>query len=277
MTDNEFNALVRLLEDDDPEVSNHVETRLVEMGGDAIPRLEHAWEVVADQVIQERLEEIIHVIQSVDTLEELRAWHEGDGRDLLRAWFLISRYQFPNIAYVLYKNKVNRLVNKIWLDIRRDMNVAEKLMTVNRMLFTNEEFQANKRSLSNPANYFMHTFFEKKKGTPITLGLLYMNICQQLDIPIYGIVLPNYFVLYYKDHYNEFYIDVFNKGAFFVQKDLTAFIKKMKLADNPKYYQPSTHASIMVHFVQTLIHAFNTRKEADKVKKFEKLLKEINS
>ncbi len=277
MTDNEFNALIQLLEDDDPEVSNHVETRLVEMGGDAIPRLEQAWEIVDDQLIQERLEEIIHVIQSVDTLEELKAWKDNEGRDLLRAWFLVSRYQFPNLTYVLYKNKVNRLVNKIWLDLRRDMNVAEKLMAVNRMLFSHEEFQANKRSLNNPSNYFMHTFFDKKKGTPLTLGLLYMNICQQLDIPVHGIVLPSYFVLYYKDYYNEFYIDVFNKGAFFVQKDLTRFIKGMSLEDDPRYYQPSSQVSILEHFIQTLIHAFNARKEEDKVKKFEKLLSEINT
>ena len=89
MTDSEFKALIKLLEDDDPEISDHVENRLVEMGGPAIPRLELAWENEGD-------------ITDVPSLYATNLAADGnsdrflENADYVRLRFIRAGYEFPD-------------------------------------------------------------------------------------------------------------------------------------------------------------------------------------
>lgn len=48
-------------------------------------------------------------------------------------------------------------------------------------------------------NSFINTVIESRKGNPLSLSLLYSVIAESLDLPIYGVNLPNHFVLAYLD------------------------------------------------------------------------------
>ena len=84
MKETEFNALISLLDDDDPNVESHVRQTLVSLGDEAISRLEEAWEKTNDELVQNRIEDIIHTIQMRGTLEGIRAWKRNGATSLLR-------------------------------------------------------------------------------------------------------------------------------------------------------------------------------------------------
>ena len=272
MKESEIQALISLLDDDDPNVESHVRQTLLNLGDDIIPRLETAWEAASDNLVQDRIEDIIHSIQSRGTIEGLSNWKKQGADSLLRAWYLVSQYQYPELKFNTAKNHINRLVNRAWLKMRGDINVPEKLLILKRLLFEEEKYKANKNDVYNPGNYFVNTLVETKKGSPISLSLLYLIICEELEIPIKGIVLPGYFVLVYQDGGNEFFVDVFNKGAFFVRKDLTRFLNEMKVSDKEKYYHPSTNTAIIYELVQNIITAYQKKRKTDKVKEWKRLL-----
>ena len=48
MTKNEIKALISLLDDNDQEVAQHVEERIVALGEESIPFLEEEWEETLD-------------------------------------------------------------------------------------------------------------------------------------------------------------------------------------------------------------------------------------
>jgi regulator of sirC expression with transglutaminase-like and TPR domain len=271
----DFKALIRLLDDDDPEISDHVESRLLALGGKGISRLEEAWADVKDENIQNRLEDIIHLIQSRETAARLQAWQESEEEDLLQGWFLLSRYLYPNLEFAPLNNRINRLVNRIWLELRRDMTVAEKLMVINRMLFSKENFRPSGKNVLFAGNYLLNVLLDKRKGGPYSLGLLYKIICDKLEVPLEGIVIPNYFLLRYKDSYNEFYIDVFQKGAFFVKEDVAGFLKSLKLEDNPEYYEARSHFTILLEVMKGLMAVYNARKEMEKLESLQRLLDKL--
>lgn len=276
MKENEFKALLSLLDDEDPGVEAHVEDKLVSMGESVIPRLEKMWELEDNVIIQERIEDIIHVIQSQGTIIALKNWLEAEDQSLLEGWFLVTQYQFPELDYKTYKNEINRLVNRIWLELRPEMNIPERLITLNRMIFDKEKYQANIKNLYEPLNYYLNGLIETKKGSPISLGLLYTIICEALEIKIKGVILPGYYVLSYKDKNAEFYVDVFNKGAFFVKSDLRRFLKEMKQESNPNFYKPSSKVRILLALIRSIMHCYRQQKNEDKMRDWERLLKEID-
>jgi regulator of sirC expression with transglutaminase-like and TPR domain len=276
MKDKEFRALVKLLDDDDPVVATHVESQLLSMGESVIPRLEVQWEETGNEVIQSRIEDMIQLIQSRKTIEELKGWRQNGGEDLLEGWQLVSRLHFPGLELLPIKHEINRIVNRTWLELRDSMSPAEKLAVLNRMLFTKEKYRANAKDPENPENLFLPSFIERKKGSPISLGMLYMIICEKLDLKVNGLILPGYFALHYSDGKSEFYIDVFNKGAFFVRKDLEKFLGKLNLQEDPKYFSPSSKVFVLLELIRNLIGFYLRKKQRDKAEIFMKLIEELD-
>lgn len=275
MKNSELQALISLLEDEDPGVKAHVHKKLISLGDQVIPTLETAWEQ-EDQRVQEQIEEIIYVIQSEQAILALKNWMHSQLPDLLDGWFYLTRYQYPEIEFDNYKGQISRLVNRIWLELRSGMTVPESLMVVNRMLFVRERFRANRKNLNDPQNYFLNGLIDGKKGAPLSLGLLYLILCQELEIQLHGILLPGYFVLVHKQGEEAYYVDVFNKGTLFTKDDLTRFLSEMNVEQEERYYQPASHQQIILEMVRALLLTYRQRRQQDKVEKMQKLLQRLS-
>lgn len=273
MIESEFNALIHLLEDDDPEVSTQVETALLNMGVSVVPRLEAAWGDVSDEIIQQRLEDIIRLLQSKETLEAIQGWKQEGGKDILYGWYLITRYRFPNIDYTPLRNRISRLINKAFLEIEPDMSVPEKCMVLNRLFFQDEGFKADRRNPLGPENHFLHQFLDRKRGGPLSLGLLYLVIAQSLELPLQGITLPNnYFIIRAEREDEPFYIDVFNKGAFFSKRDLSKFLQEHDMAEVPEMFQGMHPFHHILAVINIIITGLRKKKDQDGVNLFLKLI-----
>ena len=95
MQENELKALVSLLDDDDGEVSSHVEEQIISLGTDIIPFLEEQWESSFNPTVQRRIEDLIHNLQFTLLKERLIAWSEGQDQDLLEGMWIVSTYLYP--------------------------------------------------------------------------------------------------------------------------------------------------------------------------------------
>ena len=74
LNNKELKALVSLLDDDDREVVQHVEDRIMALGTYIIPYLEFEWENSFNPIVQKRIEELVHGLQFELTKEKLYAW-----------------------------------------------------------------------------------------------------------------------------------------------------------------------------------------------------------
>ena len=67
LKDKNIQALLQLLDDPSNEVFNHVSQGILKQGEDIIPELEKAWETSLNEVLQERIENLIQEIQFSST------------------------------------------------------------------------------------------------------------------------------------------------------------------------------------------------------------------
>ena len=107
MNKSQIEALISLLEDPDNEVFKHVKEKLIELGSISLPMLELAWESNFDSLIQERAEVIIGEIQFNDSKNKLQDWINSDKKDLLDAWIILSKYQYPDLDILIINQKIN--------------------------------------------------------------------------------------------------------------------------------------------------------------------------
>src|ERR1700743_1046087 len=105
----EVNSLIRLLDDPDGEIFEHVHQKLLSYGPARVDNLEKAWEQAFDNIQQERIANLVHEIQFGILKKDLQLWHQGGAFDLLRGVLIINRYQYPDLDEQKVINQVEAI------------------------------------------------------------------------------------------------------------------------------------------------------------------------
>lgn len=256
MDEKKLKALVTLLEDDDREVVSHVEEQIRAIGTSIIPFLEEQWEVVFNPTIQRRIEDLIHDLQFELVQERLMDWKENNSDDLLSGLWLIATYQYPDLEYQDLKEQIEQLFFLTWTEFKEGLVPYDQVRILNSVLFDKFKFRANTKNFHSPANSMINSVLESKKGNPISLCSIYLLIAQKLKLPVYGVNLPNLFILTYKSEDTQFYINVFNRGLIFSREDIDNYIDHLQLAPQSTYYDPCSNIEIVNRFLRNLIISF---------------------
>lgn len=281
----EIYALVKLLDDPDPEIFEHVEKRLVEHGNEVIEYLENVWETAPDVTLQQRIENVVHQIQFNTVKEDLNLWYQSGAFDLLKGALIVNRYQFPDLDEQKMINQIEEIKREIWLNLQYEMSSIEKVKLINHIFYNVYGFRGNTTNHTDPQNSYINQVLESKKGNQISLALIYSTLAQKLDIPIYGVNLPQHFILGYLDESKRdendfgvlFYINAFNKGAIFGKHDVDQFLRQLQLEPLPGFYAPCSNVEIIRRIIRNLISSYENLGATEKVSELKELQNILNN
>ena len=276
----EIASLIKLLDDPDPEIFSHIEDRILSYGSEAIGFLESAWEQSLDAVLQERIENLVHKIQYQNVREDLALWYQSGAFDLLRGALIINKYQYPDLNEQKIINQIEAIKRDIWLQMMYEASPVEKVKLINHIFYNIYGFSGNTSNHKDPQNSYISQVLESKKGNQISLAIIYAVIAQKLDIPIYGVNLPQHFILAYEDEQEKqsgengilFYINVFNKGYIFGKRDIDMFLKQLQIQPEKHFYEPCSHTEIIKRVIRNLISSYEELGSNEKVKELISLL-----
>lgn len=272
-TNNELKALVSLLDDDDVEVVQHVEDRIMSLGTYIIPYLEFEWENSFNPTVQKRIEELVHTLQFELLKEKLYAWRISDEQDLLEGMWLINTYQYPDLELSQLTKELEQIYYETWLEFKSDIHPVDQVKILNSVLFNKLHFGANTKNFHSPGNSMLNVVLQTKKGNPISLCVIYMLVAKKLKLPIYGVNLPNLFVMTYQQEEGQFYINAFNRGLVFSRKEIDEYIDNLKLPHNEMYYEPCTNLDIVQRVLRNLANAHEKLGHTEKVEEIKQLSK----
>jgi len=276
METSEIKALISLLDDDDQEITQHVENKIRSLGGTLIPYLESEWEQNFNPILQKRIEDLIHDLQFSSLRERLIAWKEGGGMDLLEGMWLVATYQYPDLAIEKLRRDLEQIYYEVWLEFRNHLHPTDQIKILNNVFFNKLKFGANTKNFHSASSSMLNIVLESHKGNPISLCVIYLLVARRLNVPVYGVNLPKLFVLTYKTEHVQFYINVFNRGLIFTRNDIDNYIAQLNLAPIPLFYQPCTHLDIVKRVLRNLMIAFEKTGDDDRVKEVGMLLEAIS-
>ena len=281
---NEIHSLIKLLDDPDKEIFDHIHDKIFSYGEEAIEFLESAFEKAFDPILQERIANLVHEIQFSIVKEELKLWYQGGSFDLLQGVLTINKYQYPDLDEQKVINQIEAIKRDVWLQMIYDASPAEQIKLINHVFYNIHGFTGNTTNHQDPQNSYLSQVLETKKGNQISLAIIYSIIAQKLDIPVYGVNLPQHFILAYVDESREtefeggilFYINAFNRGIIFGRRDVDMFLKKLNLRAEKQFYEPCDNADIIRRILRNLISAYENLGSADKVAELNQLLEIVN-
>ncbi|AYA38686.1 hypothetical protein D3Y59_17490 [Hymenobacter oligotrophus] len=273
MTNKEIKALISLL--DDAEIRPQIEERIHELGESVIPFLEEAWEESLDSQQQTRLEELIHDLQFSGLQERLRVWRDSGGENLLEGMWLINSYQYPDADLQALNRAIEQLRYETWTMLRAEMTAIEQARALNHVLFRVHRFAANTQNFHAPANSMLHLVLESRRGNPLTLCVIYLLVAQRLGLPVFGVNLPNLFILTFRPEQAEeqpFYINCYNRGLILTRTDIEHYVAQLNLPPNEIFFEPCSHLDIVRRALRNLAVSFEKMQEPHKANEVNKLL-----
>ncbi len=280
MENKELSALIALLDDPDKEIFSHVSGKLLSYGSKIIPSLENAWEGSFDPVIQERIENIIHKIHFDALSNDFQYWADNNSDNLFDGACLVARYQYPNLDIKKLKDNLDRVKRTIWLELSHHLTPLEQINIFNHVFYTILEFSPKASS----HNYFIHKTLENKCGNGLMLGILYLIVGHDLDMPIYGVNLPGRFILAYaKEPVNLhapdedvrgkmlFFINPLNRGAIFSRNELLTELHKIGEKAEPSDFVPCDNKVIINLLLENLIDVYKEDALVEKIEEIRQL------
>ncbi len=272
LTDSELNALVSLLDDSDREVKNHVRNKIISLGTEIIPFLEQKWETTFNPEIQKEIEELVHDLQFSLLKNRLEDWKNREDLDLLTGLWIVNTYQYPDLDFAKLNAEMHQIYFEVWTAFKNDLQPYEQVKIINNVLFNILRFSANTKNFHSPGNSMISTVLDSKRGNPISLSAIYLLVANKLGLPIYGVNLPNLFVMTYKSEGITFYINAFNKGLIFSRKDIFNYLDHLKIEPSDEFFEPCETKQIILRTLRNLAQSFEKLGETEKLEEVKELI-----
>lgn len=284
MPQNKIEALIKLLDDPDNLVYREVEKNLLEMGTEIVPILEKAWENSANNLIHQRIENIIQQIQFTEVYNGFSSWRKSQELNIVEGAYWLAKFVYPYLELERINSKLSTMI----LDLRNELNPSVtplgKIKVINHILYDVHKFSRNVSNQNSAQNSCINEVLEIGKGNSVTLAIVYLTIGWAVGLPLVGINLPINFIIGYlkpgaenlprhkiKQQDIEFYVNPANYGTVLRSGEIDQFLKQQQIEKKNEYYLPCNNLTIIKRLISTLIMYYE-QGQYDKLTKLNKLL-----
>jgi len=133
--------------------------------------------------------------------------HEDETTNLDEAALLIARIEYPDLALAPCLAELDFHAE----EIRRRSGRSFRL-GAHQYLFDEVGFEGNDEDYYNAHNSCLNYLLESRRGIPITMCILYMELGRRLGVNVDGIGAPGHFLVRLEEEDDTYYLDVFNRG-----------------------------------------------------------------
>ncbi len=259
-------ALMRLLDDEDPQVSSAVEKEIID-GGDEVARLLESEKNNVELPVKKRIENLVSRIY-LDKLQKdydsLLDFASNRDFSLERALFLIAKPLYPEVDFVIIESRLNELANELRMRIAAVEDPYDIVHRVNDFFLNEMGFAGNSKDYYNPDNSILHRVLETHRGIPISLGIIYLLVGRRLNLPVFGVGAPAHFLVKFALEEKEIFVDVFNGGRVMSRKDAEEFISDMGFSFEPRFLKNSSDIEMLARTCRNMARAFSAADEQPK-------------
>lgn len=129
---------------------------------------------------------------------------------LLEAAVAVAQDEWPDLDVQGVLGQVDVLAHRLCQRLPGDAAPLQRLRLLNRYFFEELGFAGNVNDYHDPRNSLMPAVLETRRGIPITLALLYLELAHQAGLVARGISFPGHFMVKLRLPAGEVVIDPFS-------------------------------------------------------------------
>lgn len=188
-------SLIQLLEDPDPSISAMVIQEIIKYGPEVLPRLEFANRHIKDRALKEQLGMVIQQFRFEALTNSFKIWTEEADPSMIQGIFLLSKWLDNQIDWEEFNELFNEVKLNIWMSMDHNMTSFEKIYMINSIFYHHYHFKIFETG--GLLSYNPYHLLTESIGNKFSIGLLYIAICEALEIPVYALDIPELLILGY--------------------------------------------------------------------------------
>jgi regulator of sirC expression with transglutaminase-like and TPR domain len=142
--------------------------------------------------------------------------------------------------------------------LHADIAPIPKLRLLNNFFYQELGFSGNFNDYYNPDNSYLHKVLSTRRGIPISLAVIYMELAQQVGLEVKGISFPGHFLMKLSIKTGDIILDPFNGASLSreeIEERLEPYFVNGRNPDDPplaSYLANATERHILVRMLRNL-------------------------
>jgi len=114
---------------------------------------------------------------------------------LFEAAVCLGQDEYPDMDVQTVLGEVDLLLARVRRRLAADAGPVQKLRILNQFFFHDLGFAGNHNDYYDPDNSYLHIMLHTRRGIPITLAVLWMELAQGLGLSARGVSFPGHFLV----------------------------------------------------------------------------------
>jgi regulator of sirC expression with transglutaminase-like and TPR domain len=207
----------------------------------------------------------------------------ADRYSLAEACLLIASDAYEDLDVAHYLAEIERMAARLRGRLAQQSDAEEKVIALNQFLFDDLGFSGNAKDYYDPRNSYLNEVIDRKRGIPISLSILYMEVGRKIGLPLEGISFPGHFLVRLKLRGSTLVLDPFSGGEPLSETDLRKLLKRViagsgraslrspddVAAELPldQFLEPAGHRQVLARVLRNLKSIYREKNENERLLK----------
>ena len=186
--------------------------------------------------------------------------------NLAEAALAIAATEYPDLDPHPWLALLDRIAARV--ETGPPSSALENIAALNRVLFEQEKLCGNEEEYDDPRNSYLNDVLDRKKGIPITLSVIYIEVARRRGLPLVGVGFPGHFIVKYLEQPSEILIDPYHGGALLTSTECAELLRAHFGAQaelKHEYFAAATPKQILARMLNNLKGSYFRRANYAKV------------
>jgi regulator of sirC expression with transglutaminase-like and TPR domain len=178
-----------------------------------------------------------------------------DRIDLARASLLVAAEEYPQLPVEPYLARLDQLSERVRDRLANETAPPVVLQELLLTLFGREGFKGNRASYYDPRNSFLNDVLDRKRGIPLTLGIVTLEVGWRIGLPLEGVNFPGHFLVRFQGASMNLLVDPFDGGRLFFEDEAQALLDRAyggMVRMRPEFLRRSGRRDMLVRLLTNL-------------------------
>ncbi|MFN3737258.1 SirB1 family protein [Hydrogenophaga sp.] len=194
---------------------------------------------------------------------------DDDALPLFEAAVSLAQDEYPDLDVQQVLGDVDQMVARLRRRCPTDAGPMQRLRLLNQFFFRDMGFGGNVNNYYDPDNSYLNVILRTRRGIPITLALLWLELAQGMGLKARGVNFPGHFMVKVNLPNGQVVIDPFT-GQSLSREDLSERLEPYKrrqgLVDDYDvpvglYLQPANSRDILARMLRNLKEIHRTQED----------------
>lgn len=146
--------------------------------------------------------------------------------DLARAALLVAAESDPNVDVDGSLHTLESWAEELRARLDPEWNNLQKLARLRNFVFEELGFRGDDKDYYNPSNSLLHEVMQRRRGIPLTLSIIFMELGWRIGIPFEGVGFPGHFLVRLAGEPRDLLLDPFRRGISVHEEDCRRMLQE---------------------------------------------------